>query len=122
VHIDSGANGSITNLRDHLLHYRNIKKYPMSGVAAGDAALVCTGLGYLPWHADSGEVILVKCYYSPDAADTIISPTGIVINYHSDYDAWEQYSHIATGKGYIKFHRRDGTSEVTYNLTLSNGL
>jgi hypothetical protein len=122
VHIDGGANRSITNLREHLLSYRNIKKYPMSGVAAGDAALVCTGIGYLPWQADGGEIILVKCYYSSDAADTILSPTDIVINCHSDYDAWEQYCHIATGKGYIKFHRRDGFSNVTYHLTMSNGL
>jgi hypothetical protein len=61
VHIDGGANRSITNRHEHLLSYRNIKKYPMSGVAAGDAALVCTGIGYLPWQADSGEIILVKC-------------------------------------------------------------
>ena len=121
VHIDGGANRSITNLRDHLLKYQNIKKYPMSGVAAGDAALVCTGIGYLPWQADTGEIILVKCYYSSAAADTIISPTDIVVN-GSTYDSWEQYSHIPSGKGHIKFHRTDGLPAVTYHLTMSNGL
>lgn len=61
VHVDGGANRSITNMKDYLLIYWNIKKYPMSGVAAGDAALVCTGVGYLPWQSDTGGVVLVKC-------------------------------------------------------------
>jgi len=122
VHIDGGANRSVTNLSEQLISYKNIKKYPMSGVAAGGAALICTGIGYLPWIADNGEILLVKCYYSTDAADTIISPTDIVINSLSDYEAWEQYSHIDTATGYIKFHRRDGQSTVTYTLNMTNGL
>jgi hypothetical protein len=80
VHVDGGANRSITNDSANLRNYKNIKKYPMSGVAAGEAALICTGVGYLPWQADTGEVVLVRCYYSPDAADTILSPTDIVLN------------------------------------------
>jgi hypothetical protein len=39
----------------------------MSGVATGEAALVCTGAGYLPWQSDLGVVVLVKCYFSHDA-------------------------------------------------------
>jgi len=122
VHVDGGANRSITNFQHHLLNYRNIKKYPMSGVAAGDAALVCTGIGYLPWQADTGEVLYVKCYFSKDAADTILSPTDIVMNSTDKYKAWEQYSDIDKGRGHIKFHRRDGESDVTYQLKCNNGL
>jgi dUTP pyrophosphatase len=122
VHVDGGANRSITNDSGHLLSYRNIKKYPMAGVAAGEAALTCTGVGYLPWQADTGEVVLVRCFYSPEAADTILSPTDIVVNNIHDYEAWEQYSHIDTGKGYIKFHRRGNNPDITFNLSSSNGL
>jgi dUTP pyrophosphatase len=122
VHIDGGANRSVTNLCNSLVSYKNIKKYPMSGVAAGNAALMCTGIGYLPWTADNGDMLLVKCYYSADAADTIISPTDIVINSLSDYEAWEQYSNIDTATGYIKFHRRDRQSSLTYSLHMINGL
>jgi hypothetical protein len=39
-----------------------------------------------------------------------------------EYKAWEQYSHIDTGKGYIKFHRRGGNPDITFNLSSSNGL
>lgn len=60
VHVDGGANRSITNNKDYLLSFRNIKKYPMSGVAAGDAALTCTSIGYLPWQSDTGKVVLVN--------------------------------------------------------------
>jgi hypothetical protein len=73
----------------------------MSGVAAGEAALICTGIGYLPWQSDSGVVVLVKCYFSQEAADTIISPTDIVVNNITDYNAWSQYSNVDTGDGYI---------------------
>ena len=52
----------------------------MSGVSSEGPALVCTGVGYFPWRADNGEIVLVKCFYSEQAADTIISPTDIVVN------------------------------------------
>jgi hypothetical protein len=99
VHVDGGANRSITNDRDQLLNYKNIKKYPMSGVAAGEPALVCTGMGYLPWQADDAKVVLVKCYYSPTAIETIVSPTDIVVNNYSNFTAWRQYSNIDTKQG-----------------------
>ena len=94
----------------------------MSGVAADEVAVICSGMGYLPWQADTGEVVFVKCYYSPDAADTKLSPTDIVVNNIHNYEAWEQYSHIDTGKGYIKFHRRGGNPDITFNLSSNNGL
>jgi hypothetical protein len=87
VHVDGGANRSITNDSTNLQNYKNIKKYPISGVAAGEAALTCTGVGYFPWQADTGKVVLVRCFYSPDAADTILSPTDIVVNNIHEYEA-----------------------------------
>lgn len=122
VHVDGGANRSITNNTDYLLRFRNIKKYPMSGVAAGDAALICTGMGYLPWQSDTGVVVLVKCYFSQDAADTIISPTDIVVNNITDYNAWSQYSNMDTGTGHITLHRRDEDAPITFQLNCVNCL
>jgi hypothetical protein len=71
VHVDGGANRSITNDYTILLQYKNIKKYPMSGVAADEPAIVCTGVGLLPWLADNGEVVLVNTYYSPNAVELL---------------------------------------------------
>ena len=122
IHVDGGANRSITNDRNLLIRYRNIKKYPMSGVAAGEPALVCTGLGYIPWQDDNGDTVFVKCYYSEHAAETIVSPNDIVTNQIHDFISWGQYSNIDTGIGRIEFHRRNQTSPLVYTLTSNNGL
>ena len=94
----------------------------MAGVAAGEPALVCTGMGYLPWQADDTSVVLVKCYYSSDAAETIVSPTDIVVNNFSDFKAWSQHSDLETKRGYIEFHRRDAAPSSKFSLYMSNGL
>jgi dUTP pyrophosphatase len=94
----------------------------MAGVSSDGPALVCTGVGYLPWQADNGQTVLVKCYYSIDAADTIISPTDIVINNISNYKGWGQYSNLDTSTGYIEFYGRDDIGNLRFTLLASNGL
>jgi hypothetical protein len=75
----------------------------MSGVADGQPALYCTSKGYLPWCSDDGHMLLIKCYYSDAAAETIVSPTDVVLTHYTSYGAWCQYSNLDTGKGYIEF-------------------
>lgn len=113
---------SVTPNHELLINYRHIKKHAISGVADGAPALYATGLGYLPWRAKSGITVLVKCCYSEYAADTIISPTDVVINKFADFNAWSQFANVETGKGYIAFHHRDGKDTTTFPLTSHNGL
>jgi hypothetical protein len=122
VQVDGGANCSITNNRSYLLNFRNIKKYPMLGVNADGPALTCTGLGYLPWRADTGEIILVKTYYAIDAAETLVSPTDVVVNNFTNFYAWGQFSNLETQQGYIQFHRRNNEKPLNFSLTTYNGL
>jgi hypothetical protein len=84
LHIDGGANCSITNDLMHLLHYKNIKPYYMSS-ASQDNSIRCTAVGYLPWHSPSGKCILVKCYYSPQATGTIVSPSDTCQHRHKGW-------------------------------------
>lgn len=121
LHIDGGANRSITNDSSILLNYRNIKPYTMSGVNKDEAAIICTGIGYLPWRAPDGATLLVKCYYSSNAADTIISPSDIVLNHISNFSAWTQHSNLVTGTGYIDLLQHDG-HRTRYPLYHNNGL
>ncbi len=122
VHIDGGANRSITNDISLLSNFKNIKRYSMQGVAANEPALYCTDIGLLPWKAYNGDVIFVKCYYSEAAADTIISPTDVVINHITAFNAWGQYSNIDTGEGRIEFHHRNHDTPIIFTLTASNDL
>lgn len=48
LHIDSGANCSITLDKKLLIQYCNIKPHYKSS-AGGDMDIVCTGMRYLPW-------------------------------------------------------------------------
>ncbi len=123
LHIDGGANQSITPIQSALLQYRNIKPIHIKGVNAEDPAVTCTGYGYLPWCAPDGTVLLVRCYYSPQAADTIISLTDIVLNHLASFSAWQQYSNLQTGMGHIEFVST-GRNEppIRIPLTASNGL
>lgn len=123
LHIDGGANRSITPNRDALLHYRDIKPIHICGVNADDPAVTCNGFGYLPWRAPDGYTLLVRCYYSSAAADTIISPSDVVLNHLALFKAWHQYSDMHLGTGYIDFIRVN-TDEpaLRFPLTSSNGL
>ena len=103
LHVDGGANRSITADKTLLMHYRDIKAYAIHGVHKDDAALTCTGMGYLPWRSPDGTLILIKCLYSKDAADTIISPTDIVHTHYPTYIGWTQHSDLSKKSGYIDF-------------------
>jgi hypothetical protein len=85
VHIDRGANRSITNDITLLTNYRNIKRYPMNGVSDNGPIIYCTSKGLFPWKTDTGEVILVNCIYRSATAETVISPTDIVVNHISNF-------------------------------------
>jgi len=88
VHVDGGANRSVTNDTGILTNVRNIKKY----------------MGFFPLFLDAGEVLYVKCYCCPEVAETIISPTDIVNNHINDLKAWGQHCDLDTirdGSNYI---------------------
>jgi hypothetical protein len=94
----------------------------MNGVSGDGPAIHCTGMGLLPWKADTSKAIFIKCYYSKDAAETIVSPTDVVINHIANLNAWGQHCDIDTGHGWIKLYYRNGEPPITYTLTNINNL
>jgi hypothetical protein len=93
LHIYGGANHSITNNPCLLLQYKNIKPYYMSS-ASEQNDMKCTVVGYLQWRSPGGTMLLVNCFYSTKAPDTIISPSNIVLNHLTDYHSWTQHADI----------------------------
>ncbi len=121
LHIDGGANHSITADTGLLINFRNIKPYKISGVKKDNVAMVCIGVRYLPWQSPDGTTLLVKCYYSGTATDTIISPSDIVVNHLSEYSLWTQHSDLSTWTGYIDFITHQ-SKRVRFPLNAQNGL
>jgi hypothetical protein len=62
-----------------LVSYKNIRSLPIDGVSADGPVITFTGMGFLQWRSDDKQLIPVKCYYSSSVAETIISPTDIVV-------------------------------------------
>ena len=122
LHLDEGANMSLTNDESKLINFRYIKKKAIAGVADGGPALYAVGIGYLPWRSDQGTTILIKCFYSPQAAETVISPNDVVINHIADYSGWTQYSNVDDGIGHIALHHRNSDRQTTFQLESHNGL
>ena len=80
---DSGANCSMTA---NLAALKNLTKLPepiiiglaISNDGAAMSSSECTHIGDLPVRCDDGSSITTKCFYNPDASDTIISPQAII--------------------------------------------
>jgi hypothetical protein len=85
----------------------------MNGVSAEGPALICAGQGFFPWQSETGNIILVKCYYSAEAAEIIISSNNVITNHLTDLNAWRQYCNVDDGKECIKFHSSQG--KTPYN-------
>ena len=65
---------------------------------------------------------MVLCHYSPQACETINSPTDVVITHPNLYSAWLQYADCMIGHGYLQFICHDGTNHTVYPLQMQNGL
>jgi len=90
----------------------------MMGVNQQEVALTCTGKGYLPWQEETGDILLVPCFYSPAAADTIISPTDVVLSYPNIHMAFSHYGNCTTGTGSVTFYCTQGTTHAVYPLVM----
>ena len=119
---DSGANRSVTNAKHLLVNYRSIQPYAIQGVNDEDAAIHCTGIGYLPWKADTGEVLIIRCFYCKQASGTIISPSDVNLQYKNKYDGWTLETNFDSKHGQLTFNSRDGVNHLVFSAYSDNNL
>jgi deoxyuridine 5'-triphosphate nucleotidohydrolase len=119
---DGGANRSVTSCKDLLVHYETIADYGINGVKEGEAAIVCTGRGYLPWRADSGEIILIRCLYCADVSGTIISPSDVNSQYSHRYGGWTMATDHDSKTGKFRLIARDGINHLSFTSYSENNL
>ena len=101
---------------------KTIKPYPMGGIAKDDNTIACTGKGFFPWTSDLSKILMVPCYFSSDACETIISLTNVIVSHPDLYSTWCQYAHADTRKGSIQFIQGQGIQHTNITLTMHNAL
>jgi hypothetical protein len=119
---DGGANRSVTSSKDLLLHYEQIADYAINGVKDGEPAITCIGKGYIPWRSNSGEIILVRCFYCPEVSGTILSPSDINAQYSDRYTGWVMDTDFDSKTGNFRLIARDGIHHLTFSAYSENQL
>ena len=119
---DNGANRTCTNNKQLLVHFQDITPYPINGVNSDGPALHCTGVGYLPWKNGDGQLLLIRCFYSPQINGTIISPNDVVAQFIDKFSGYEISNDFDSKAGDCTFIARDGYSHVSFNTYMENNL
>ena len=122
MHLDGGANRSVTDDLRLLNNVRSIPKYTMHGAQKGEGDIICTKIGYIKLMCRGRGVINVRTFYSPNISETILSPGDITKSPENTYDLWEQRCDHLTGKGYIRFSSHSGLQHATVDTRMINGL
>ena len=122
--VDGGANINITNNISNLTNVHAITPFQISVAVNKDSNVssYCTHYGILPLSRDDGRIFNVKCYYCPDAVETIISPAAVLVS-STVFCQWTQLGFKDSSlPGYLKFSNATNNVSMTISLICRNGL
>lgn len=119
LHMDSGANQSITRHK-HILH--DLKKIPKIYIDGVGGEVEVEHVENLKLKCNDDTYVWVRKYYHPQAPETIVSPTDIVMSSDNPYNIWTKYCNVATGQGTLSFLSDSGLNQATVDITMENGL
>ena len=122
--VDGGANINITNDISILTDVQHTTPFQISVAVNNDTNVssYCTHYGNLPLSRDDGQTLNIKCYYCPDAVETIISPTAVLAS-STVFCKWTQLGFKDTSvPGYLKFSNATDNVSMTISLISRNGL
>ena len=120
---DSGANRIVTDNMSSLRNVQIITPIPMGGCNKNDeAAITCTAIGQLPIRTIDGQEFLTKAYYSAEVDGTIISPTAMVKQHITSYNAWLKYCDCDNREGTLKLVGRDNIPTLSFKIYCHNDL
>jgi len=122
MHLDGGANRSVTDDLRLLNNIRNIPDYTMFGAQKGEATIKCTKVGYMKLMCRGRGVLNVKTFYSPNISETILSPGDITQSSDNNFAVWDQQCNHDTKSGYFRFSSKTGLQNATVDTKLINGL
>ena len=120
---DPGANRTITKHKELLINYKKLRKpYTIGGIAEGEVALECWGVGYLPWRSVDGRYIMIRCFHSEQCDGTLISPNDVCIQHKKKFEGYATHCNVnGTGSGWIDLNGWNGES-IRFSMHMENGL
>jgi hypothetical protein len=121
---DTGANCSMTADLALLENVTKLSEPIIIGTAVTDTSNIsttseCTLIGDLPIQCDDGSRIYTRCFYNPNASDTIISPQSIIES-SDTFKEWQQVGRRMGKPGILKF--LGNGQEKCITLHQKNGL
>ena len=119
MHLDSGANKSITPHKELLHHIKPITPIEVDGIGG---KVIVNKMGKQRLICDDESSIWVDTYYSEMAPETIISPTDIALSQDNNFRGWTKHCDVYKGDGYIKFFSMPGLENAKISLYMKNGL
>lgn len=117
MHLDSGANKSITPHKKLLHDIRQIAPIEVDGVGG---AVVVNQIGRVRLVCDDESSIWVDTYFSEHAPETIISPTDIALSADNNFRGWTKHCDVYKGEGYINFFSESGLEDAKMSLLMKN--
>jgi hypothetical protein len=112
---DTGANCSMTadlNILQNIIHLKQPITIGLALTGNIPTTNECHIIGDYPVTCDDGSTILTKCFYNPNASDTIISPQSI-IDSTKQFHTWEQIGRQSGQPGQLKFIGPNETKTIT---------
>lgn len=119
MHLDSGANRSITPHKE-LLH--DIKRIHATNIDGIGGEVEVQYEGKLQLMCDDDTSIWARAYYSPSAPETIVSPTDIALSPSNNFTGWNKHCDVYKGEGILSFFSTSGLEQAKIHLVMQNGL
>ena len=118
--MDIGASDCITNDKNVLKYYRNVKSRQINTADATSTGYKIEGEGFMDIMTSNGEWLTIMTLYVPNTSGTIVSPT-YIIKESDHFSSWNQLSHTDTGTTQIVFfHCHEYRPNVTIDMYQKN--
>ena len=119
LHVDGGANCSVTNYCDYLDTSWDITPYKIVGIGDG---ITCTAKVIFHLIFTDGSVLTITMFYSKEATETTVSPTDTVFSNADSFSGWWKIDNCATGNGELRSYKINGITRCSAPLVMQNKL
>ena len=122
LHLEQSDTGANANITPHLQLLHDVRWFnPVTiGNAQKDSTLQVSAIGKFPLRTSEG-IRDINMYYSPNATNTIVTPTAIC-KQSDNLIGFHQWSNVESNEGVLSFVDADNNTNFLISMTGDNGL